>query len=106
MSTSVSYNAKRGVFIIRLDDRKITMEMKVAVKGSRRLGSRRIEALKEFLIGMIHETLTGVSLVRENKKDIFKEYCKARSYTLRYIDTLDRLKEYGKVRPPPDNIIV
>jgi len=99
------YSKKRKSFTVKLNDPKYVLEAKVKLKKGRTLSKARIAIVKGFLTEMLQEMTTGVSLVQEGKKKIFREYCKLRSDALNYIETLDELDFYEKKKPVPSTII-
>lgn len=106
MSIKTRYSKKRGAFTAKLEDPRFILETKVKFKRSRHLDDDRIEVLKDFLVGMLNETVTGFSLVKDRKQRIFREYCKARSNALRYVNALEELKFYEKKKPVPSDFCV
>ena len=105
MTVCTRYSKKRRSFTIKLDDPRVLLEAKVKVKKGRKLNKVRINIIKDFLTEMLQEMMTGVSLVQDGKKKIFREYCKVRLDALQYIETLDQLELYEKKKPVPSTII-
>jgi len=99
------YSKKRRSFTIKLDDPRVLLEAKVKLKKGRKLNTVRVDIVKDFLTEMLQEMMTGVSLVQDGKKKIFREYCKLRLDALQYIETLDQLELYEKKKPVPPTII-
>lgn len=106
MSVQTRYSRKAKTFSVYVKDKEFDLETRIKLKRGRRLDDERVQVLKDFLVGIMSEALTGISFVQSNRKKIFREYCKARSNALRYIDTLDKLEAYGKKKPvPPEHIV-
>ena len=106
MSVQTRYTKKTKTFSVAVRDRDFELETRIRLKKGRKLDEERVRVLKDFLVGIMSEALTGISFVQSNRKKIFREYCKARSNALRYIDTLDKLEAYGKKKPaPPEHIV-
>lgn len=106
MSVQTRYSKKSKTFSVTVRDGEFELETRIRLKRGRKLDDERVRVLKDFLVGIMSEALTGISFVQGNRKKIFREYCKARSNTLRYIDTLDKLEAYGKKKPaPPEHIV-
>ncbi|MFQ6075197.1 MAG: hypothetical protein ACE5Z5_03530 [Candidatus Bathyarchaeia archaeon] len=106
MSIRMRYSKKKRLFTVKVEDPEADLEVRVRLKGPHFFGMGRVSAMKGYLAEMMHETLRGLSLIQENKKEIFTEYREARSRTLRHIEMLDKLKEYDKTKPPPEGVIV
>jgi len=106
LSVQTRYSRKAKTFSVYVKDKEFDLETRIKLKRGRRLDDERVQVLKDFLVGIMSEALTGISFVQSNRKKIFREYCKARSNALRYIDTLDKLEAYGKKKPvPPEHIV-
>jgi len=99
------YSKKRRVFTVKMNDPRFLLEGKVKVKKGRKLNEARVSIVKDFLTEMLQEMMTGVSLVQDGKKKIFREYCKLRLDALQYIETLDHLDLYEKKKPVPSTLI-
>jgi len=98
------YSKKRRTFNVKMDDPRFTLKVRVKIKKGE-LDKARADIAKDFLSEMLQEIMTGVSFIQDGKRRIFREYCKARSDALQYIETLDQLKLYEKRRPVPPTII-
>lgn len=106
MSINARYSKKKGLLTVKVGEPEADLEVRVRLKGPHSFGIGRVSVLKGYLAEMMYETLRGVSLIQENKKEIFTEYREARSRTLRHIEMLDKLKDYDKTKPPPEGVIV
>lgn len=105
MTVYTRYSEKRRTFTVKLNDPRFLLEAKVKLKKGRKLNEARVNIVKDFLTEMLQEMTTGVSLVQDGKKKIFREYCKVRLDALQYIETLNHLDLYEKKKPVPSSII-